>query len=85
MKGLVTGCSEIGNERNIQVCMELAVTHVEGSSGYFTDTFELERLNYFNIGGFGRPPYSYSVCLRRFDYTVVYVYLIVQCQLGAIV
>jgi hypothetical protein len=44
MKGIVTGCGEIGNERKIQV-------YIEGSIGYFTDNFGLERLDSFNIGG----------------------------------
>jgi hypothetical protein len=71
MKGLVSGCGEIGNERNIQVFVEWAVTYIEGSIGYFTDTFGLEGLYSFNIGGFGRPPYFYSVCTHRLDYAVV--------------
>jgi hypothetical protein len=59
--------------------------HIEGSTGYFKDYFELEGLDSFNIGGFGRLPFFYSVRPRRLDYTVVYESFIVWCQLGVIV
>jgi hypothetical protein len=52
MKGFVSGCREIGNERNIQVFAEKAVTYIEGSTGYFTDNFGLEGMDSFHIGGF---------------------------------
>jgi hypothetical protein len=52
MNGLGTGCGGIGNERNIQVFTNKAVTYIEGSTGYFTDNFGLEEWDSFNIGGF---------------------------------
>jgi hypothetical protein len=41
------------------------------STSYFTHYFGLEGLDSFNIGGFGRLPYFYFVCLHGLDYTVV--------------
>jgi hypothetical protein len=55
----------------------MAVTYIEGSTGYFTDYFGLEGLNSFKIGGFGRPPYLYFTFPHRLDYTVVYEYFVV--------
>jgi hypothetical protein len=84
MKGLVSGCGVIRNERNIQVFVEKAVTYIEERQAIY-------RLDSFNIGGFGRPTFFYSVCPHMLDYSVVYEYVcihciyVVHCQLGMIV